>query len=245
MNRTLASCFVAAGLLAGITANAATGEPAGTLIAPDSLAAHGLAVEWTATFASWYSFQGQDYSEGRPVLQPELSAGLRGFSLGLWGNLDAYHREFNEVDVTLQAERELGPVTCSFGYAYLQYPHRDWDATHELIGEFGTAGPVPASLSIHWDVAAGRGRYWEVALSREAVFHKLSSSLGAKLYFRDHYYDQTGFSALETSIGVKSPWAAFPVQPSLSRLWAWENGDFRGDQAIGSRWLMSLTWSPQ
>jgi hypothetical protein len=212
-------------------------------VSADSLAPRNVQLEWNATYASWYSFQGLDYSQGLPVLQPQVSASLHGASLTLWGNLDQSRRELNEVDATIQAEREAGPVTYALGYGYLHYPHRDWEATHELVADLGFAGPVQASLNVHWDVAAGLGRYWTLAMSRDATLHKVTGSLGAKLYMQEHYYDLSGFPALETSLGVSAPWAGLVLQPSLSRIWTWENGDFRGDQAIASRWIVSLSFS--
>ena len=241
MNRALLGFLAAAFIGREKVVRADPVEIPAAQVASDSLAIPHL--EWSATYASWYSFQGIDYSQGLPVLQPGMSVKLHGVSLGLWSNLDQSRREWNEVDVTLQAEREVGPVTCGFGYAYLRYPHRDWAATHELIAELGLAGSVQTSLSVHWDVAAGHGRYWALGLSRDATFHAATASLGAKVYVHEHYYDQSGFPALETSVAVSSPWACFPLQPSLSHLWAWPNGDFRGDQAIRSRWIMSLTYA--
>lgn len=243
MNRALLQCLAAAITCGGVAAHAAAAEDPALPIPSDSVATQNVHVEWGATYASWYSFQGLDYSEGSPVFQPSVSANLRGFSFGLWSNVDQSRSELNEVDATFQAEREVGPVTGGLGYAYLRYPNRDWEPTHELIGDLGLDGPLQSSLSVHWDVGAGRGRYWTLGLSREATLHAATASLGAKLYAHEHYYELSGFPALETILSVSTPWSGVVWQPSLSYLWGWENGDYRGDQAIASRWMVSLTCS--
>lgn len=48
--------------------------------------AHSVRME--ATYASWYSFQGFDYSNRRPVFQPGLTGTVKGVSIGVWGKLD-------------------------------------------------------------------------------------------------------------------------------------------------------------
>jgi hypothetical protein len=110
------SMVIAAGVLAAeVTApvsNSATVTPA------EPAAPAGPAFSVSTTYASRYSFQGLDYSEGRPVLQPTVTASLLGFGAGLWGNIDQTRREINEVDATLQREFEAPRISGSVGYAW-------------------------------------------------------------------------------------------------------------------------------
>ncbi len=207
----------------------------------DSLAEAPIA--WNATYASWYSFQGLDYSQRRPVLQPQVSGSLRGFTLTAWGNMDQTRRELNEIDISLQQDWGLRAVSVGLGYARLQYPHRDWEPTQEVLAELTAEAPLHPSLSVHWDVAAGSGRYWALGVNHAIPWQQGSVALATHLYFQEHYYELTGIPALETSLCASTAWAGISVQPTLSRFWTWPNGDFRNDQAIRGGWALSLLCS--
>lgn len=219
------------------TLGAPAGEP------PDSLGAHEAPLAWSATYASRYRFQGLDYSQGRPVLQPQVSGRLRGITLALWGNLDQDRRELNEADASLQGDRDFGSLSGALGYTYLRYPHRDWEPTHEVFADLALAGPLQPALSVHWDVAAGRGRYWTLGFSHDIPRRGATVGLAAKLYAHEHYYGMTGIPALETSVSVMASWAGILFQPSLARLSTWENGHFRDDQTVSAGWVLSFTCS--
>ena len=47
-----------------------------------------LSASWDVTIASKYLFQGIDYSEAKPVIQPEAILTVKGFSAILWFNHD-------------------------------------------------------------------------------------------------------------------------------------------------------------
>ncbi|NOT35103.1 MAG: hypothetical protein HOP12_13225 [Candidatus Eisenbacteria bacterium] len=201
-------------------------------------------VEWSTTYASRYAFQGFDYSEGRPVLQPSTSVSLRGFTAGLWGNVNQTRQELDELDVTLERDFERGRLSGSLGYAYLDYPHReDWAPTHEAILDLAFAAPLAASLSMHWDAAAGAGRYWTFGLAREFESARGTFALTAKLFAQEHYYGMTGFPACETGAAFAGAWGAIAIEPAVARTWAWANGDFRDALAIEPHWMGSISVS--
>jgi len=205
-----------------------------------------LQFAWAATYASWYSFQGLDYSNRRSVSQPEVSATMRGVSISAWGNFDHSRGELNEIDLTLQWGWEGERFSGALGYANLQYPHRaDWEPSQEVLGEFAFDGPLEVSASVHWDVDEGRGRYWELGLGKELEAPGASILFGAALYFQDRYYELTGVPAVETRVGVRRVWGGVTWEPSVARLWAWENGDFEGPEAVEAGWLFSLSLSPR
>jgi hypothetical protein len=208
---------------------------------PDSLAQ--TVVEWSATYASRYSFQGLDYSDGRPVLQPQISGPIPGITWSVWGNLDQTRGELNEVDIGLQREWSLGRSSGSFGYAYLRYPNRDWEPTHEAFADFALTAPIEPALSIHWDVAAGTGTYWTFGLSRELRWQDGTLSLESKLYVQDHYYGLSGIPAVETAVSFSAPWAGVAIRPTLARLWTWPNGSFHDEQAVHAGWVASVVFS--
>ena len=220
------------------------------LVAPaapaDSLAAGPVSFEWSATYASRYSFQGIDYSEGRPVLQPEATANVHGLALGVWINSDQTRRELNEIDASLQRSGTRGPLAYTVGYTHLSYPNRDWSPTHELVTDLELDRWPHPSLSVHWDVGEGQGGYWAIGGAHEFTLHPgRTLGLGARVFAQQHYYGMTGIPAIETSVIAGLPWAGMSIQPALARQWAWENGQFRGDLATRPGWVFSITLSPR
>lgn len=216
--------------------------PTSRVLAPPSPA--GLEFGWSAKYASRYTFQGFDYSEGRPVFQPSVSASLHGFTGGLWGNLNQPRGEVDEYDATLQREFQSGPVSGSRGYAYLRYPHREWAPTHETTFELSIETPLAPSLSPHWGLDAGAGRYWTFALGHQ--FERSTGHFGlcARLHAQEHYYGMTGIPALETGVSYARTWSGVVFEPSLARQWTWANGGFRDELGIEPGWVASLSISP-
>ena len=62
---------------------------------------------------SQYIFRGVAYSADSVVLQPTLTAGYKGFSVAVWGNLDTNEKLYrgremwNETDLTISYAREI------------------------------------------------------------------------------------------------------------------------------------------
>lgn len=213
---------------------------------PETPSAASPTLGWSTTYATRYAFQGLDYSGGRPVLQPSATATLRGFSAGLWGNVDQTRGELNEIDATLECELEQGPFSGVLGYADLRYPHReDWASTHEAYLDVALDAPFSPSLSVHWDVQAGAGRYWTLGIGRD--FESAGGTLGlsAEFHAHEHYYGMDGIPALETIVSFSDTWGGLALRPALARQWTWENGDFRDDLAIAPGWVASLDVAPR
>lgn len=231
--------------LAGAPAMVRAEDSVAPVEAADEVGSHRLSFEWSTTYASSYEFQGLDYSEGRPVLQPTLGASYRGFSAGVWGNADQTRRHFDEFDVTVQRDLERGGFTGALGYEYLHFPHREgWEPTHEVYVEMALEGVLAPSLSMHWDVVAGEGRYWTLGVEHEFALPKGSMALGTAVHVQEHYYGMTGIPSMETSVSYAHRWGGLSIEPELGRTWAWANGDFRDEFAIESGWVVSLKLSP-
>ena len=203
-------------------------------------------ISWSTTYASRYSFQGFDYSNGHPVLQPEVTGTMGAVSLNLWGNLDQIQGEITEVDATVQADWAVEALTVGVGYANLQYPNRvDRSPSQELFSEFVADLPLNPNAELHWDVDAAHGIYGSVGLGAERSFGGVTCGLGSHLYAQNKYYGLTGVSGLETSIGAGLSWHGIAWQGELARLWTWENGDFRNLQSVAGGWLFRFTLSSQ
>ncbi|HYQ88841.1 MAG TPA: hypothetical protein VEU09_04340 [Candidatus Binatia bacterium] len=211
----------------------------------DSSAEPAFQFECSGTYASWYSFQGFDYSNRKPVFQPEVKASLKALSVGVWGNLDQVSQMMNEVDVTLRYGWEGKRASGGIGYVNLQYPNRvDWSPSQEIFAEGELEGPIQTSATVHWDVESGGGPYGALGVGREIAKSAIPIGLGVKLYAQEHYYGMSGISALETRASIHRSWAGVEWEPAISRLWTWENGDFRGSNAVSPGWLISLSFSP-
>jgi hypothetical protein len=163
----------------------------------------------------------------------------------VWGNLDQSTEYMNEVDVTVRYGWEGKRLSGGLGYVNLQYPNRPgWSPSQELFAEGDLGGPVQTSATLHWDIDAGGGPYGALGVGKEITPSAITIGLGVKLYAQEHYYGLTGISALETRASIRRTWAGVDWEPAISRLWTWENGDFRGPNAIASGWLISLSFSP-
>lgn len=198
--------------------------------------------EWGVAYASRYVFQGLDYSDGQPVFQPQLTARLGRYSAIVWSNLDQDRRELNEIDVSLQGDWENDGLSGDFGYTHLRYPHRGlgWEPTHELYADLELDRPLQPSISVHWDLDQGHGRYWTLGLSHEMSAAKSVIQLSGRLYAHDGYYDLTGLPCFEAGVGFSRGWGRLSIQSGLARQWTWENGDFRGDNAVPAGWVATV-----
>jgi hypothetical protein len=76
------------------------------------------------SFFSQYVWRGTGLSDTTCVVQPSLTVEYWGFSLNLWGNLDANvpadqpYPPWNETDMTVAFDHSFGPVGVGVGYIY-------------------------------------------------------------------------------------------------------------------------------
>lgn len=217
----------------------------GTPPPSDSTATSAASIGWGVTYASKYLFQGGfDYSEGKPVLQAQASAGWNGLSLQAWGNWDQARREVNELDLTIEQDWERGWASGAVGVAHLQYPHRTWNPTRELVASVALKAFLEPTLDLHWDVAEGNGGYWTAGLSRGWPMSRASLAVTSKLYGLEHYYGLSGMTALETGMTLTTQWSGLSFGSSLQRQWTWENRDLTGANRVSPGWVLSLSVGP-
>ncbi len=83
--------------------------------------------EIAASVLSAYIWRGQELTRHSVVVQPSLTAGYKGFTANVWGNLDTnpysggneeYSSNFTETDVTLSYSKKFGLVQAGVGYIY-------------------------------------------------------------------------------------------------------------------------------
>jgi len=75
--------------------------------------------------SSKYVWRGFELSDDSIVLQPSATVSYAGFSANLWGNLDTSYsgsrptaNNWNETDMTLAYDWNMGPVGMTVGYIY-------------------------------------------------------------------------------------------------------------------------------
>ena len=213
---------------------------------------HGpLTVRWETAFASKYLFQGIDYSDGNPVVQPELSLEYRGFSLTSWFNVDLDERHVNEIDLAFAYERELGRFSATPGYARYQYPnprwnpsqevYEDWDPSQEVYLDLLYATLVDLSLSTHYDFDAGKGAYFTLELDRDVETSVGTFGIGSHLFYQRNYYEMSGIPSLEFAVNYSRSIRSVSITPSVSYFATWDNSDFSGESAVPKQWVVSLT----
>lgn len=233
--------------LAVITILAASFPPVSVAAGPDlsddpsSDAPVALSIAADVTLASKYLWHGIDYSDGHPVIQPEMAVGYDSFSATVWLNGDLQDGHVTEADLYLTYTRQVRPLSLTLGYGYFNYPHREgWNPSQEVFITAGLATPFHPSLSLHHDYQSGKGMYAELE-GKEEIEHFLGSlAVGASLYYHRSYYQLTGFPAIEIQGGNSFGVGPATLALSVSYFLTWDNGDFTGGNAVGDAWVYSL-----
>lgn len=198
-----------------------------------------ISLTWDATFASKYLFQGIDYSDGKPVIQPELALGVQGISVVLWMNYDVDTNISNEYDLYLQYGRQVGRLAVSPGYAHYRYPNRaGWDPSNELLVDLSYDVPLNPSVSFHYDYDAGDGSYTTLGLSHAFPARVAAFTLATNLFYQSSYYELTGIPSWELTASTEYSLPLARVGLAVSRFQTWENGDFAGKAAVPASWLL-------
>jgi hypothetical protein len=202
-------------------------EPASTP-APDAPAVSGDA---TVTFANAYVFRGFQLGRDSLVIQPAANVGYRGFTLGLWSNIDTKQhdtdnfvpttpgeRQLNEVDLSLAYEQAFGPVTLSGGWLY--YGTSYAPETEEVFLAASFDVPGSPTLTVFRDIRSFAGWYASLGLSHElalpaALAVEVSASAGfAALDDGDYSALHDGTGKVRLTIPLPGgfavrPWAAY------------------------------------
>lgn len=200
-----------------------------------------VSASWSVTMASHYIFQGFDYSDGKAVMNPELSLAAGPVIAKVWANHNLDSGLFDEFDFSLLHEWSAKHLSFGAGYTYLNYPNREgWAPSHEFFVDLSREGTLNPSLSVHYDFDAGTGIYSTLGLSHSFESSAGTASLGTNLFYQGSYYGLTGFPSLEGNVNFSHSFGRFSVTPSISRFVTWENGDFRAASTLPSEWLFSV-----
>ncbi len=151
------------------------GAPAVAPAAAPALTSSDLGFDGRVTALSKYVWRGQLLTDD-PVLQPEATVSLDGFSLGVWANVDLTDRNgqrgrLSELDVTAEYERTLlagHPTLRGFaGVVLYTFPSTSAPTTAEVYGGIGLDLPAHPRFTAYYDVVEIEGLYTTIDLHEE------------------------------------------------------------------------------
>ena len=203
--RPAASGSGAVGAVAAPAPGTATGSPAVPEARPTG--------DFTVAAMSRYIWRGYELSRNSLVVQPALTVGFKGFSAGLWGNLDtrpyyggsddfSYASAWNETDFTLSYTHDLGPVSLGVGYIYYALGSLNKDApdradAQEIFATVSLNTILAPTLTAYKEIDHYRNWYFLLGISHGFTFTKtVSLKLAATAsYLLSTYADANLFNA--------------------------------------------------
>lgn len=191
-----------------------------TFAATDALAAGPVDVKAELGVQSKYVWRGYLKTDG-PVLQPSVAVGLKGLSLGLWGNMDLSDEsdfdakkagEMNEARLSLGYNRSFVLLNVSAGVIHYTYPNMAYEtATTEVFVKASGSVPGHPSFTLYKDVDEAEGLYGEVTASQTIPVgllfgFEISGGLGfATKEYNKYYFGKEDFALTDFRVGLGVP----------------------------------------
>ena len=143
-----------------------------------------------------YVWRGYELSDDSVVIQPSTTISYKNFSFNLWGNLDTrmdddtHSNQFNEIDMTLSYDKELGPVCLGAGYIY--YGLDGINDSEEIYLSIGIDTILSPTFTVYREIAHLPSWYLIFAVSHSFELPKnitldLAGSVG--YYYADNADD--------------------------------------------------------
>lgn len=204
---------------------ASLGCMAGTVLAEEEKPTADLSV----AALSAYIWRGQELSQDSVVIQPSMTVGYKGFSFGLWGNLDTDRyttdpetNEWTETDLTLAYDWTMGPVGMTAGYIYYAL-----DAAYDTQEFFVSAALdtlLAPTLTVYRDTDNLAGWYVTFGVSHSVPLSgDISLDLGAQASYlsaddKSSYADPDNANEEYNNFmdGLLSASVTFPVNEYIS-----------------------------
>lgn len=156
------------------------------IMAPSQVLAKDWSVDFDVTYNSKYVWRGMVATD-ESVLQPSISFSFKGFSAGVWGNLDltdtnGEQSSFTEVDLWAEYSHTFGIVSPKVGLIYYHFPPDDSANTTEIYVGVDFDVLLSPSLTIYYDVDQIQGFYVSLGISHSFdLFKKGNISAGLDL----------------------------------------------------------------
>jgi len=146
----------------------------------------------TVSTLNQYVWRGQELTRKSVVIQPSLTAGYKGFSVNLWGNLDtnpysrtdaSYSGTWTETDFTLSYSKSIGIITAGAGYIYYGFAAPNADApdpldAQEIYASIGINTLLSPILTVYKEFDHYHQWYFLLGISH---LFKISDIIGLKL----------------------------------------------------------------
>ena len=172
--------------------------PAFYAIADEQKAAETSPVTGSASLGVYnrYIFRGYEIGKSGLVVQPSLSASLKGFTATIWGNLDTnqrdtrsaafsdqFHKGWNETDITLSYTHTFDKLSLTGGYIYYGTKYADETEEFFITGTYDIF--LKPTLSVYRDINNFSGTYINLSFSHSVPLNKtVALDLGASFgYF--------------------------------------------------------------
>ncbi|MBA3017406.1 MAG: hypothetical protein KJ550_09320 [Proteobacteria bacterium] len=143
-----------------------------------------------------YVWRGYELGDDSTIIQPSTTISYKDFSFNLWGNLDTrmddatHSNQFNEIDMTLSYDKELGPVCVGAGYIY--YGLDGINDSEEIYLSIGIDTILSPTFTVYREIAHLPSWYLSFGLSHSFELPKditldLAGSVG--YYYADNADD--------------------------------------------------------
>lgn len=170
----------------------------------------------TAGYSSMYEFRGINLGDHMAEASVAASTEYNGITFGanIWyasTNDDAAYVE-NEVDYTLTASKEFGPVTATLGYIYYTYPDYTEGNTQEIFLSLGYELPYEVIVTgyAYYDFDVYDGWYLALDLGKSfGINDQLTLNLNAGL---GSYQSYDGFADSYSNLYIKAALAWTPKE---------------------------------
>jgi hypothetical protein len=189
MKRYFAALLIALLMTLAVPALAAEEAPPGAAPPTPPPAEEKPTLDFTTYFLSKYVWRGYENTKDSLVIQPSLTAGYKGFSVNLWGNLDtnpysagpqSYSSTWTETDLTLAYNKTFGILNAGVGYIYygLDAPNAgapDPPDSQEVFATLGLNTLLTPTLTVYKEVDHYHQWYFLLGVSHVFEFSKTVS----------------------------------------------------------------------
>jgi len=169
--------------------------------------------DFTVAAMSQYIWRGYEMSRHSIVVQPAAAIGYKGFSAGLWGNLDtrpyfagttdtSHASSWNEGDFTISYTKKLGIFNLGAGYIYYSLGALNKDApdradAQEIFASVGLNTLLAPTITAYKEIDHYRNWYFLLGISHTQDFTKrVSLKIAATAsYLLSTYADAVLFNA--------------------------------------------------
>ena len=140
-----------------------------------ALAETSLSADVAVGVYSKYLWRGYDLGgDADYLVQPEVTFGLAGVSLGVWGNYNEATEKLDEVDVSFEYAHDFGEL-ISARLGHISYAVKDGADTAEVYVGASLALPVDIALDLNYDYDEAEAWFASLGLSKG---FRLSEQLG-------------------------------------------------------------------